>query len=34
MMKEEAGIPRGGGVGLDISLGGKVRLGPSYPGPV
>ena len=33
MMKEEAGIPRGGG-GLDISLGGKVRLGPSYPGPV
>ena len=26
-------LPRGGGV-LDISLGGEVRPGPSYPEPV
>ena len=24
----------GGGVVLDISLGGDVRVGPSYPDPV
>ena len=28
-------MPGGGGGGvLDISLGGEVRLGPSYPDPV
>ena len=26
--------PRGGGGVLDISLGGEVRRGPSYPDPV
>ena len=28
-----AAVPGGGGV-LDISLGGEVRRGPSYPDPV
>ena len=26
--------PGGGGVVIDISLGGEVRLGPLYPDPV
>ena len=35
IMQVDEGVmgPGGGGV-LDISFGGKVRLGPSYPDPV
>ena len=36
IMQVDEGVmgPGGGGGVLDISFGGKVRLGPSYPDPV